>query len=81
MADVAAHGGIIRSEYSIVYVCISLIFFISGLQLAPAKLRENLTNWRLHIIVQGISFLVTPAIVLGEAILADTNFELRADSA
>lgn len=63
------------------YVCISLIFFISGLQLAPAKLKENLTNWRLHIIVQGISFLVTPAIVLGESILTDANCGLRADRA
>ena len=62
---VAAHGGAIRSEYSILYGAVGFIFLVSGLQLSPAKLRLNLTNWRLHLLVQGISFLVIPAIVLG----------------
>lgn len=38
-----------------------------------------MTNWRLHVIVQGISFLVTPAIVLGESTLADDSCKLQAD--
>lgn len=42
----------------------AIIFFISGLQLSTQKLRENLFNWRLHIIVQGISFIVIPVIWL-----------------
>ncbi|KAK1974970.1 putative sodium bile acid cotransporter [Colletotrichum cereale] len=62
--NVAARGGPIRSEYSIIYGGIAVIFLVSGLQLSPAKLRENLTNWRLHIIVQGISFIVIPVILL-----------------
>lgn len=62
---VAAHGGTIRSEYSILYGAVAFIFLISGLQLAPQKLKKNVTNWRLHVIVQGISFVVIPAIVLG----------------
>ncbi|GJN68953.1 hypothetical protein PLICBS_002999 [Purpureocillium lilacinum] len=62
--SVAAHGGTIRSEYSILYGAVAFIFLVSGLQLAPAKLRENATNWRLHIVVQGISFVVFPAAVL-----------------
>ena len=66
LVAVAAHGGKIRSEYSILYGAVALIFLVSGLQLAPDKLRENATNWRLHIIVQGISFVVIPAIVLGK---------------
>lgn len=44
----------------------AFIFLVSGLQLAPDKLRRNATNWRLHVVVQGVSFVVIPAIVLGE---------------
>ncbi|UNI14190.1 Proteasome endopeptidase complex [Purpureocillium takamizusanense] len=62
--SVAAHGGAIRSEYSILYGAVAFIFLVSGLQLAPAKLRANATNWRLHVVVQGISFIVFPAAVL-----------------
>ncbi|CAG9972063.1 unnamed protein product [Clonostachys byssicola] len=61
---VAAHGGVIRSEYSIVYGAVAFIFLVSGLSLPFSKLRQNVTNWRLHIIVQGISFAVIPAIML-----------------
>ncbi|KAG5768290.1 hypothetical protein H9Q72_004127 [Fusarium xylarioides] len=62
--SVAQHGGVIRSEYSILYGAVAFIFLVSGLQLSPGKLRENVTNWRLHILVHGISFAVIPAIVL-----------------
>ncbi|KAJ4268637.1 LRR receptor-like serine/threonine-protein kinase RGI2 [Fusarium torreyae] len=62
--SVAKHGGVIRSEYSILYGAVAFIFLVSGLQLSPEKLRNNVTNWRLHILVQGISFAVIPAIVL-----------------
>lgn len=65
LLDVAAPGGTIRAEYSIVYGDVAIIFLISGLQLSPAKLRENVTNWRLHAIVQGMSFIISPLIVLG----------------
>ncbi|KAG5790323.1 hypothetical protein H9Q69_010608 [Fusarium xylarioides] len=51
-------------EYSILYGAVAFIFLVSGLQLSPGKLRENVTNWRLHILVHGISFAVIPAIVL-----------------
>ncbi|KAF4979618.1 hypothetical protein FZEAL_4175 [Fusarium zealandicum] len=62
--SVAQHGGVIRSEYSILYGAVAFIFLVSGLQLSPEKLRQNVTNWRLHILVQGICFAVIPAIVL-----------------
>ncbi|KAL1868450.1 LRR receptor-like serine/threonine-protein kinase RGI2 [Diaporthe australafricana] len=62
--DVAAKGGIIRSEYSVLYGSVAIIFFVSGLQLSPQKLRVNLFNWRLHILTQGISFIVIPLIWL-----------------
>ncbi|KAI1374926.1 putative sodium bile acid cotransporter [Hypoxylon crocopeplum] len=62
--NVAARGGIIRSEYSILYGAIGLIFLINGMQLSPAKLKEHVTNWRLHIIVQGISLVLIPVVQL-----------------
>lgn len=63
--EVASKGGVIRSEYSILYGSVGIIFFVSGMQLAPEKLRKNLFNWRLHIITQGISFILIPLIWLG----------------
>ncbi|KAI0850909.1 putative sodium bile acid cotransporter [Daldinia vernicosa] len=62
--NVAARGGIIRSEYSILYGGIALIFFINGMQLSPAKLKEHVMNWRLHIVVQGINLVLIPVIQL-----------------
>ncbi|KAI0022053.1 putative sodium bile acid cotransporter [Xylariomycetidae sp. FL0641] len=61
---VAARGGIIKSEYSVLYGAVGLIFLINGMQLSPEKLKEHATNWRLHIVVQGISLVVIPIIQL-----------------
>ncbi|KAL2213447.1 hypothetical protein CC79DRAFT_42568 [Sarocladium strictum] len=62
--SVAARGGPIRSEYTVIYGAVAIIFVISGLQLSPEKLRTHLTNWRLHMLVQGICFLLFPAVML-----------------
>ncbi|OQE22873.1 hypothetical protein PENFLA_c012G03656 [Penicillium flavigenum] len=62
--NVAKHGGTIRSEYSIMYGVIAIIFLISGLSIPRQKLISHVLNWRLHLIVQGISFLFIPALVL-----------------
>ncbi|KAK8022153.1 hypothetical protein PG993_012920 [Apiospora rasikravindrae] len=62
--NVAARGGIIRSEYSVLYGVVGLIFFINGMQLSPEKLKQHITNWRLHILVQGIGFVVIPITML-----------------
>jgi len=62
--QVAKHGGIIRSEYSILYGVIAIIFLISGLSIPRQKLFAQLLNWRLHIVVQAISFLFIPALIL-----------------
>ncbi|KAI9901884.1 hypothetical protein N3K66_003701 [Trichothecium roseum] len=62
--SVASHGGAIRSEYTVVYGAVAFIFLVSGLSLPPAKLRQNITNWRLHFLVQGTSFVLIPAIML-----------------
>ncbi|RYP61624.1 hypothetical protein DL769_007622 [Monosporascus sp. CRB-8-3] len=67
---VAAKGGIIRSEYSILYGAVALIFLINAVQLSPDKLRERVTNWRLHIVVQGINLVLIPVIQLIRVVIA-----------
>ncbi|CAG8059697.1 unnamed protein product [Penicillium salamii] len=62
--NVAKHGGVIRSEYSIMYGVIAIIFLISGLSIPRQKLFSHFLNWRLHLVVQVISFLFIPALVL-----------------
>lgn len=42
---------------------ITLIFFFYGLKLNPRKLRQDLGNWRLHILVQGSTFFLFPLLV------------------
>ncbi|ODN76485.1 hypothetical protein L202_05151 [Cryptococcus amylolentus CBS 6039] len=60
---VAASGGYIRSEYSIHYGAISLIFLITGLTLSTSALFHQLANWRLHLFTQIFCFLFFSAIV------------------
>ncbi|KAI0539830.1 sodium bile acid symporter [Xylaria digitata] len=59
---VVARGGIIKSEYSILYGAIGLIFLINGAQLSPEKLRDHAMNVRLHIIAQVTNLILIPII-------------------
>ncbi len=43
---------------------ITLIFLFYGLKLNPRKLRQDLSNWRLHLVVQAATFIVFPLLVL-----------------
>jgi len=43
---------------------IALLFFFYGLKLSPEKLKEDLSNWRLHVLIQLITFLVFPLLLL-----------------
>ncbi|CAG5069826.1 hypothetical protein DYBT9623_02563 [Dyadobacter sp. CECT 9623] len=43
---------------------VSVIFFFYGLRLSPDKLREGLTNWRLHVMVHLSTFLLFPLVAL-----------------
>lgn len=43
---------------------ISLIFFFYGLKLSPRQMKEGLSNYRLHILVQSTTFLIFPILVL-----------------
>ncbi|MCR5889733.1 bile acid:sodium symporter [Hymenobacter sp. J193] len=43
---------------------VALIFFFYGLRLSLDKLKAGLRNWRLHVVVQVITFLVFPLLAL-----------------
>ena len=43
---------------------VSLIFFFYGLKLSPESLRNGLSNWRLHLVVQLSTFVLFPLIIL-----------------
>ncbi|WP_113923157.1 bile acid:sodium symporter family protein [Cognataquiflexum aquatile] len=43
---------------------ISVIFFFYGVKLSPEKLKQGLSNWKLHILVQSTTFLIFPMVVL-----------------
>lgn len=62
--NVAKHGGVIRSEYSVLYGAVALVFLISGLSISRQKLYTHMFNWRLHVLVQVTSFLFVPAVVV-----------------
>lgn len=70
---VGRRGGSIRSEYTINYGAVAIIFLISGLSLPFDKLVKHARNIRLHLIVQTYSFLFTSAVFFGVAAAASTN--------
>lgn len=56
---------------------ISLIFFFYGLKLSTDDIKSGLSNWKLHLLVQGTTFLIFPAIVLiFYPFVKDTSHEL-----
>lgn len=44
---------------------VSVIFFFYGLRLNLTKLREGLSNWRMHLLVQFSTFVLFPLLILG----------------
>lgn len=62
--NVASHGGIIHSEYSVLYGAVAVIFLISGLSIPRQKLVTHMFNWRLHVLVQAMSFIFVPALMV-----------------
>ncbi|KAI8899948.1 putative sodium bile acid cotransporter [Globomyces pollinis-pini] len=63
--EIGRKGGWIRSEITINYITVSLIFFISGLDLKTSTLLDALLYWRLILTVQSISFILLPVLTLG----------------
>ncbi|MBX3750959.1 MAG: bile acid:sodium symporter [Opitutaceae bacterium] len=62
-------GGVLRGEW-LTKVGVALIFFLYGLTLSFAALRAGALHWRLHLVVQGTTFLVFPLLGLALVTLA-----------
>lgn len=60
-------------EVVVTYLCVTLIFFITGCTLPTRALVENYTRWRIHLFVQVQCFLVTSAVVFGVVSACATN--------
>jgi sodium/bile acid cotransporter 7 len=75
--NVASPGGYLRAEYTILYGAVALSFLISGMNISKEKFIKHLLNWRLHLLVQGTSFLIAPAVfyAIVEAIVAGDKRE------
>ncbi|KAF2814720.1 uncharacterized protein BDZ99DRAFT_458710 [Mytilinidion resinicola] len=60
-------------ETIVTYLCVSIIFFITGCTLPTRVLIDNYSRWRLHIYVQVQCFLMTSATTFAVVSLCATN--------
>lgn len=58
-----ASGGGMHAEY-VINGGVFLVFFLHGVNLSSEQISHGLKNWRLHIMVQGFTFVVFPLIWL-----------------
>jgi sodium/bile acid cotransporter 7 len=58
-----ATGGAMHAEW-VINIGVFLVFFLHGVNLSSEQIRHGLKNWRLHLMVQGFTFLVFPLIWL-----------------
>ena len=64
-----AEGGWLHPEV-LTKVGVALIFFLHGLGLSFAALRDGASRWRLHLVVQAATFVVFPLVSLAVVALA-----------
>jgi sodium/bile acid cotransporter 7 len=62
--DAGARGGFLHAEV-LNKLGVALIFFLHGLALSFAALRQGTLHWRLHLVVQLCTFMVCPLLGLG----------------
>jgi sodium/bile acid cotransporter 7 len=55
------------------YLCVSIIFFLTGCTLSTKILIDNFARWKLHLFVQIQVYLVTSAVIFGVVSLCATN--------
>ncbi|MEL7587979.1 MAG: bile acid:sodium symporter family protein [Prolixibacteraceae bacterium] len=62
---------------TLVHYGIMLLFFFYGLKLSPEEMSRDLSNWRLHVLIQSITFVLFPLVVLlFRPLLRDTPYEM-----
>ncbi|MGE8435668.1 MAG: bile acid:sodium symporter family protein [Pseudomonas palmensis] len=54
-----ASGGSMHAEY-VINIGVFVVFFLHGINLSSEQIRHGLKNWRLHLMVQGFTFVVFP---------------------
>ena len=54
-------GGLIHIDVFTTYG-VAIVFLLYGLTLSPAKMRQGILNWRLHVVVQLATFLLFPLV-------------------
>ena len=64
-----------KKEIVVTYLCVALIFFITGCTLPTNVLLQNYGRWKIHLFVQIQSFLLTSATVYAVVSLCATNQE------
>jgi len=67
--QVGKTGGYIRSEWTVKWTCIILVFFLSGLSVKSKDLFKEILNIRVHLFIQIFSFLIIPLVVYQIALL------------
>lgn len=60
--DLGKTSGLLNIQYFTDYG-IAFVFLLYGLALSPQRLKEGVSNWRLHLIIQTITFIVFPVFV------------------
>ncbi|MGR3897589.1 bile acid:sodium symporter family protein [Pseudomonas sp. 1176_21] len=64
-----ASGGSMHAEY-VINIGVFVVFFLHGINLSSEQIRHGLKNWRLHLMVQGFTFVVFPLLWwLGDSVL------------
>lgn len=69
--DLGRSGGVLHLD-TITVLGIALVFFLHGLGLSPKAIVEGLSNWKLHLYVQGATFVAYPLlwVVFGQGFMA-----------
>ena len=62
-----------KKETVVTYLCVAVIFFITGCTLPTRVLMQNYSRWKIHLFVQIQSFLMTSAVTYGIVSLCATN--------
>jgi sodium/bile acid cotransporter 7 len=65
-----AHGGFLQPEW-LNRIGVAMVFFLNGLGLSLAAMRDGALRWRAHLLIQSSTFVLFP--LLGVAILALTK--------
>ena len=58
--SIGKSGGYIRSEWTIKYVCIIIVFFLNGLSIEINQFKKEILNIRLHLFIQIFSLFIIP---------------------